>query len=168
MLERYFQTNYKAQAKSKATSTSQVRWAQCMTKCLQEPYWQMIYGLIQSKFISACEMRVVTTTGCPKKMYICFAHSFHTFLRNLLKHTSKDSQIRGDLLTPPPDSVTCPWRSRCHVLEVGVPEKCTTFKSGISQKLCTWYVWFWCHPIAHFMEFLCLARAHYLPWSSWA
>ena len=108
-------------------------------------------------------------TGCPKKMYhICFAHSFHTFLRNLLKHTSKDSQIHGDLLTPPPASVTCPWRSRCHVLEVGVPEKCTTFKSGISQKLCTWYVWFWCHPIAHFMEFLCLARAHYLPWSSWA
>ena len=58
-------------------------------------------------------------TGCPKKMYhICFAHSFHTFLRNLLKHTSKDSQIHGDLLTPPPDSVTRPWRSRCHVLEV--------------------------------------------------
>ena len=57
--------------------------------------------------------------GVPKKMYhICFAHSFHTFLRNLLKHTSKDSQIHGDLLTPPPDSVTRPWRSRCHVLEV--------------------------------------------------
>ena len=72
-----------------------------------------------------------------KQHHICFAHSFHTFLRNLLKHTSKDSQIHGDLLTPPPDSVTCPWRSRCHVLEVGVPEKCTTFKSGISQKLCT-------------------------------
>ena len=67
--------------------------------------------------------------------HICFAHSFHTFLRSLLKHTSKDSQIHGDLLTPPPDSVTCPWRSRCHVLEVGVPEKCTTLKSGISQKL---------------------------------
>ena len=32
--------------------------------------------------------------------HICFAHSFHTFLRNLLKHTSKDSQIHGDLLTP--------------------------------------------------------------------
>ena len=58
-------------------------------------------------------------TGCPQKMYhICFAHSFHTFLRSLLKHTSKDSQIHGDLLTPLPDSVTCPWRSRCHVLEM--------------------------------------------------
>ena len=68
--------------------------------------------------------------------HICFAHSFHTFLRNLLKHTSKDSQIHGDLLTPPPDSVTRPWRSRCHVLEVGVPDKCTTFKSGISKKNC--------------------------------
>ena len=56
---------------------------------------------------------------CPKKMHhICFVHSFHTFLRNLLKHTSKDSQIHGGILTPPPDSVTRPWRSRCHVLEV--------------------------------------------------
>ena len=83
-------------------------------------------------------MYILQGTGCPKKVYhICFAHSFHTFLRSLLKHTSKDSQNHGDLLTPPPDSVTCSWRSRCHVLEVGVPDKCTTFKSGISQKLCT-------------------------------
>ena len=86
----------------------------------------------------ADDVKMYRRTGCPQKMYhIYFPHSFHTFLRNLLKHTSKDSQIHGDLLTPPPDSVTCPWRSRCHVLEVGVPEKCTTFKSGISQKLCT-------------------------------
>ena len=117
------------------------------------PIWTNNKGLQETlpraQFLSYDEL---SYTGCPKKMYhICFAHSFHTFLRNLLKHTSKDSQIHGDLLTPPPDSVTCPWRSRCHVLEVGVPEKCITFKSGISQKLCTWYAWFWCHPIAHFI-----------------
>ena len=80
-------------------------------------------------------------TGYPKKMYhICFAHSFHTFLRNLLKHTSKDSQIHGDLLTPRPDSR--PWRSRCHVLEVstvlGHAQRCSA--SGLLG-LVSRYMW---------------------------
>ena len=77
-------------------------------------------GTIAPSGASLCTLCIVVgIPGVPKKMYhICFAHSFHTFLRNLLKHTSKDSQIHGDLLTPPPDSVTRPWRSRCHVLEV--------------------------------------------------
>ena len=96
------------------------------------------YGTI---FCRRLQTDIGRKSGCPKKcttfVSLIVSIRFCATCSNI--GTSKDSQIHGYLLTPPPDSVTRLWRSRCHVLEVstvlGHAQRCSA--SGLLGHLST-------------------------------